>query len=162
MKSSKFKQNSKGYTLIELSVVLVLIVLIASTLTSMLTQQVQFYTRWNTQRFIAEEAPLANNIVVRLFAKADTFRVVNNKMVLGFVQDDGTTRYGELSYAAPAAPSTLGSLEYSYNNGVDAPVAWDVARGISSAAFNRVGNTLQFTLTGPYGGQVTYAATPAL
>jgi len=148
--------------LIELSVVLVLIIMIAGTLVSMLSQQVQFYTWWNTQRFIAEEAPLANNIVVRLFAKADSFRTVNDTMVLGFVQDDGTTTYGELSYAAPTAPATLGSLQYSYDNGVDTPVPWDVARGLSSANFNTVGNTLQFTLTGPYGGQVTYAATPAL
>ncbi|PQJ27557.1 prepilin-type N-terminal cleavage/methylation domain-containing protein [Rubritalea profundi] len=157
MKLFIIPKRRKGYTLIELSVVLVLVVLIASTLVSMLSQQVQFYTWWNTQRFIAEEAPLANNIVVRLFAKADTFRTVTNagatSMQLGFVQNNGTTLYGVISYNAGTS-----SLQYSYDGGA----AWNIASGLSAANFNTVGNTLQFTLTGPYGGQVTYAATPAL
>ena len=155
MKSFKSVKKAKGYTLIELTVVFVLVILIASTLTSMLSQQVQFYTWWNTQRFIAEEAPLANNIVVRLFARADSFRTITtdgvDTMQLGFVNDAGATTYGVISYNA-------GALQYSYNG----TPAWNIASGLSSASFNTVADTLQFTLTGPYGGQVTYAATPAL
>ena len=150
---TKFRKRM-AYTLIELSVVIVLVILIATTLTSMLSQQVQFYTWWNTQRFIAEEAPLANNIVVRLFAKADTFSSNGTSLTLGFVQPNGTTNYGVITHTGT-------SLKYIYNSTSPAD-EWDIARGVSAAAFNTVGNTLQFTLTSPYGGQVTYAATPAL
>ena len=170
MKSFKIPRKNKGYTLIELTVVLVLVMLIAATLVTMLTQQLQFYAWWNTQRFIAEEAPIANNIIVRLFSKADSFRTLPDPnggaptaMQLGFVDaNGGATTYGVLSYVAPVAPATLGSLQYAYDNGIIAPVAWNVASGLSGALFETVGNTLQFTLTGPYGGEVTYAATPAL
>ncbi|MEO1857999.1 MAG: hypothetical protein ABGY95_11645 [Rubritalea sp.] len=121
----------------------------------MLSQQVQFYTWWNTQKFIAEEAPLANNIVVRLFAKADTFRIETDAegastMHLGFIGDNGTT-YGVVSYNA-------GVLEYSYDGGS----SWNIISGLSAADFYTVADTLQFKLTGPYGGEITYAAAPAL
>jgi prepilin-type N-terminal cleavage/methylation domain-containing protein len=151
MKQFIIPKKRKGYTLIELSVVLVLIVMIAGILVSMLSQQVQFYTWWNTQKFIAEDAPLANNIVVRLFAKADTFSSNGSSMTLGFVEADGITRYGVISHAGS-------TLQYSYND----QASWDIVRGVPEVNFNTVGDTLQFTMTGPYGGQVTYAATPAL
>jgi prepilin-type N-terminal cleavage/methylation domain-containing protein len=167
------KNKKKGYTLIEMSVVMVLIVLIASTLTSMLGQQVQFLNWWNTQKFIAEDAPLVNNMVVRLFSQADGFQVYDNTgagttangdtLLLGFTNsDDGGKSFGRIQFDG------VDKLEYSNMEDLGAglvPVAgstWTMASGVSSATFSVAGGIMQLTLVGPYGGTITYAATPSL
>ncbi|MFC5051632.1 type II secretion system protein [Rubritalea spongiae] len=185
------RNKKKGYTLIELSVVMVLVIMIAGTLTSMLSQQVQFLSWWNTQKFIAEDAPLVNNMVVRLFSQADAFRVHNTQanalngtggtlaggtaVMLGFSSPNGGKEYGIINYNA-----ANGSIEYSNvtnNNGILSIVngdTWTMASGVAGAVFDVSNGTLngvnvagyegviEFTLTGPYGGQITYAASPSL
>lgn len=177
LENSKNRQRArKGYTLIELSVVMVLVMLIASTLVAMLTQQTQFFRWWKTQDFIAEDAPLTNAMVVRLFAQADAFRIHRNRssamdgtngvtaggraMLLGFTEGDGTKRKGVIWYAR-----ATGALWYGVVNEDDTMPnrnRWIIASGISDATFSVVNGTMQITLTGPYGGQLTYAATPSL
>lgn len=172
----RVKRQKKGYTLIELSVVIVLVVLIASTLTSMLSQQLQFFKWWNTQKFIAEDAPLANNMVVRLFSNADVFRVHSTKA--GAVAGTGGTTAGGsavcLSYAQPGGgreygvlyhDSTNQTIEYAKLTGGNAITAgdeWTLVSGIPSTSFDVVDGILAMTLTGPYGGEVTYYANSSL
>ncbi|MGJ8673210.1 prepilin-type N-terminal cleavage/methylation domain-containing protein [Rubritalea sp.] len=183
-------KSKKGYTLIELSVVMVLVVLIASTLTTMLNQQLQFLKWWNTQKFIAEDAPLVNNMVVRLFSQADAFRVCNDHaaalagtgltvtvdglganvyqgsaIIVGFSQSDGgDKRYGIISYNAVSQ-----IIEYSIVTNIGGVLTiaagdrWTMASNVASAVFSVQGSgIMQLTLTGPYGGQITYAASPSL
>lgn len=173
--SKKRQGGGKGYTLVELSVVMVLVILIASTLVTMLSQQVQFFKWWKTQDFIAEDAPLTNAMVVRLFAKADAFRIHSTKdgalagtggvtadgtaMLLGFTEGDGTKRKGVIWFDGD------NSLWYGTVNADDTMPdgnTWRIASGIAAATFAVVDSTMQLTLTGPYGGQLTYAATPSL
>ena len=195
------KQNKRrGYTLIELSVVIVLVILIASTLTAMLRQQVQFFTWWDSQKFIAEEAPLINSVVVRVFSNADTFRLHAGAnaaaakanalanvggvtagatcMVLGFADATGTKSFGLIEFVNPN-PAVPGSGQLWFNTlnaagnavalNAGAAVRWKIASGIQAANFSVVSDPalgangmMNLTLTGPYGGQVTYAATPSL
>lgn len=182
MKTSSHKKK-KGYTLIEMSVVMVLIVLIASTLSSMLGQQVQFMNWWNTQKFIAEDAPLVNNMVIRLFSNADAYRVHDGRtqaleqnvgeltgdtLLLGFAQpgndsNNATKQWGLIEYddtndrvRYTAVTNTNGTLTVNDAN------TWTMASGVEDAAFTVANGVLRVTLTGPYGGQVTYAATPTL
>lgn len=169
--------RKRGYTLIELSVVIVLVILIATTLVSMLQQQTQFIRWWKTQDFIAEDAPLTNAMVARLFSNADAFRLHDTQanailntggvvaggtaMTLGFTQPDGTRVKGLLWFQN-------NELWYGVFNaaGTAVPVAnsWRVAREVDTAnsSFSVVGGVMQLTLTGPYGGSATYAATPSL
>jgi prepilin-type N-terminal cleavage/methylation domain-containing protein len=177
------KKKKSGYTLIELSVVMVLIVLIAGTLTSMLGQQVQYLKWWNTQKFVSEDAPLVNNMVVRLFSQADAFRVhtsrtqalnqnvgalTGNTMLLGFAQPgnnnaNATKQWGMIEYDATNALIQYSSV--TNTNGVltiAADATWTMASGVADANFTVVNGILNLTLTGPYGGQLTYAATPSL
>lgn len=174
MKIYKKQKNKKGYTLIEMSVVMVLIVLIASTLTSMLGQQVQFIRWWDTQKFIAEDAPLVNNMVVRLFSQADGFQVYDNTgagttangdtLLLGFTNaGDGGKSFGRIQFDA-----ATNSLEYSNMEDLGAGLVevagstWTMASGVSGADFSVVNGIMELTLVGPFGGTITYAATPSL
>lgn len=169
----------RGYTLIELSVVMILVILISSTLVSMLAQQTQFFRWWQTQDFIAEEAPLTNAMVVRLFSNADAFRIHDTQanaildaggttaggaaMTLGFTEPDGTKIKGILWFI-PGTTELWYGVFNAAGNAVPAGNTWRVARGIDTAnsSFSVVSGTMQLTLTGPFGGQVTYAATPSL
>lgn len=180
MKKFRKQTNRKrGFTLIELSVVMVLVVIISSTLTAMLGQQLQFFKWWHTQKFIAEDAPLINSLVVRIYSNADAFRIHSTKtgalagtggtqadgeaMLLGFSQANGETAYGIIEY-------DLANEKLIYNNViVDAATGvksqggqWTIASGVADASFDIVDKTMQLTMTGPYGGQITYAATPSL
>lgn len=191
MQRTNYKKR-KGYTLIELSVVMVLVVMIASSLTAMLKQQVQFFVWWDSQKFIAEEAPLINSLVVRVFSNADAFRLHDTTanalinaggvtagatcMVLGFAQADGSKEYGLIEFDAVNGELWFNTLEVSAAGGlavaVDAAgsaIRWKIASGIDTADFSVVNDPalgdngmMNLTLTGPYGGEVTYAATPAL
>lgn len=175
----KIAKKKRGFTLIELSVVMILVVMISTTLGTMLSQQLQFFRWWHTQKFIAEDAPLINSLFVRIYSNADAFRIHSTKagalagtggatadgaaMLLGFSQPDGTTAYGVVEYDS-AAQKLL------YNNvTVDAATGdrsqgsqWTIASGVADASFDIVDSTMQLTMTGPYGGQITYAATPSL
>jgi len=173
--STPFHRRPTGFTLVELSVVFVLVVLIASALVTMLKQQVQFSTWWNTQKFIVEDAPLANNMVVRVFGKADAFKIYSDKtaalaggagttangtaMLVGYSQGDGSKKFGLVEF-----DGATNELKYNVLNDAGSGVvsSWTIAGGVSAASFDVVNSTMQLTLTGPYGGQVTYAATPSL
>ncbi len=177
MKFSNNKKKRKGYTLIELTVVLVLVVLIATTLVSMLSQQVQFYTWWNTQKFIAEDAPLTNTLVVRLLAKADNGKIYTDKatalaggagvtangtvLLLDFAQADGATIHTLIEY-----DSAEEELRYNILNAAGSAVdsSWVITSGVANASFDLLadGVSYQFTLTGPYGGQLTFATSPSI
>ncbi|MFD2159488.1 prepilin-type N-terminal cleavage/methylation domain-containing protein [Rubritalea tangerina] len=175
MKLFKHRRTRLGYTLIELSVVLVLVVLISSTLVSMLNQQVSFYSWWNTQKFIAEDAPLTNSMVVRVFSKADDIEIFADRtsaltggngvvidgevILLGFLQGDGSKKYGMIEYDGDEDELVYNVLNDAGNGVIS---SWTIATGIADASFDVVNSVHQLTLTGPYGGQVTYATTPTL
>ena len=180
MNRTKFS-SGRGYTLVELSVVMVLVVLIATTLVSMLSQQTQFIRWWKTQDFIAEDAPMTNAMVARLFSNADAFRIHTDQaaaiantgattgaaMTLGFTQPDGSRVRGLLWFQS-------GELMYGNFNAAGTAIvgSWRVAKDVntdtvagviqSSFAVDAVTGTMLLTLTGPYGGRATYGVTPSL
>lgn len=172
----KVFKKRKGYTLIELTVVLVLVMLIASSTLALFSQQVQFLNWWNTQKFIGEDAPFANSMIVRVFSKADAFKIYADRatalggtgqgvttgggvIMLGFSQADGSKDYGLIEYDA-----TNDKVDYHVLNDTASAVtsSWTIVSEVANASFEVVGGVMQLTLTGPYGGQVTYAANPSL
>lgn len=183
MKSYKYKK-AKGYTLIELSVVIVLVMMIAATLISMLNQQVQYRNWWNTQKFIAEEAPTVNNIIVRLFSQADAFRVHKDKaqalaessgdnagsaVLLGYAIPGqsgvaNSKQWGLIEYNSTAQTLEYSSVAYDASGVLAASETWTMASGIARAVFavNSTTGIFSITLNGPYGGEVTYSVTPSL
>lgn len=175
MKISTKDKTSKGFTLIELSIVMILVILIAGSLVTMMRQQVLFFKWWNTQNFIAEEAPLINSAVVRIFSNANNFTIFSDLNAIT-TQQAGVTADGDailLIFSQPDGSSARGAIvfdstegELVYNNlnatGTSVTSSWVIARGIEDASFDVVADTMQLTLKGPYGGELTYAATPTL
>lgn len=70
----RFK-NSHGFTLVEATVVVIISMMIAAMGLSLVSQQVFFHRILSNQRFIAEDAPLASNLLSRSINKADRFLI---------------------------------------------------------------------------------------
>ncbi|WP_159434930.1 PilW family protein [Rubritalea squalenifaciens] len=169
----------KGYTLIELVVVMMLGLLLATTSTMMLSQQVNFYTMLNSQKFVLEEAPVANSMMVRILSQADAFRIHGSQadalsdtnglvangstMVIGFAQPDGSREFGLIEFTKADGAST-GTLKF-HKLSPDASTiisSWTITGGASNVTFGIQNGILIMTLTGPYGGQIQYAASSSL
>ncbi|WP_018970146.1 prepilin-type N-terminal cleavage/methylation domain-containing protein [Rubritalea marina] len=172
----KISKKRKGYTLIELTVVMVLVMLIATATLGLFQQQIQFLNWWNTQKFIGEDAPFANSMIVRVFSKADEFKIYADQatalggtgvgttaggavIMLGFSQADGSKDYGLIAYDAANDRVDFHVLNATAT-GIDS--SWTIVSGVANASFDVVGGVMQLQLTGSYGGQVTYAANPSL
>jgi len=169
----------RGFTLIEMGVVLILSLLIASTSVTMLNQQVNFYQWLNSQNFLLQEAPVTNSLVVRILSQADAFRIHATQaealsdtnglttggqvLVVGFSQPDGSQRYGILQFQRDVGDAT-GVLSYSPLNEAGTAVnsTWTVTSGAADIEFGIDNGILIITMTGPYGGELTYAATSSL
>lgn len=174
-----FRLLRRGFTLIEMGVVLVLSLLIASTSVTMLNQQVSFYQWLNSQNFLLQEAPVTNSLVVRILSQADAFRIHSIEedalsdtnglttggkvLVVGFSQPDGSQRYGLLKFEKEDGDPT-GIFSYSPLNEAGTAVAstWTITSGAADIEFGIVNGILIIEMTGPYGGQLTYAATSSL
>lgn len=169
----------RAYTLIEISVVLVLIMLVASTLTTMLHQQLNFVTWLNSQNFLVEKAPITNNMMVRILSQADAFRIHNSKedalsdvngvtsggsvLVLGFSQPDGSREYGLVEFSRESGNNTGEIRYYTLNQAGDTSVSsWRVSSGIADVQFGITNGVLIMELTGPFGGTIKYAASSSL
>jgi len=179
----------RGFTLIEMTVVLVLAAVVAFASTMMLNQQVNFY-RWLTaQNFILQEAPVANNLVVRILSQADAFRIHNNRadalsdtnglttggtsLVIGFAKPDGTRQFGLIEFNIVPGDAT-GVL--TYTSLVRPPIVtptvlpdlvvdseWIITTGAANVTFGIDANgVLVMDMTGPKGGNIQYAASSSL
>lgn len=169
----------RGFTLIEMTVVIVLAVLIASTGTMMMSQQVSFYKWLNAQSFVLEEAPIANSLVVRIMSQADAFRIhgttadaladingltANGKvLVVGFAQPNGDKEYGLIEFTTQAGAAT-GSLKFHKLNtaGTSIVSSWTITNGAANVDFSFQNGILIMDMTGPYGAQIQYAASSSL
>lgn len=169
----------RAYTLIELSVVMVLVMLVASTLTTMLHQQLNFFGWLNTQNFLVEKAPVTNNMMVRILSQADAFRIHTSKadalsdingvtangsvLVLGFSQPDGSREYGLVEFSKASGKNTGEIRYYTLNQAGDTSVSsWRVSSGIADVKFGITNGVLIMELTCPYGGKIKYAASSSL
>lgn len=169
----------RGVTLIEMTVTMVLVMLIASTSLVMLNQQTDFYVWLNSQKFLVDDAPATNSLVVRILSQADAFKVHTSQsdalastggvtsggsiLVLGFAQPDGSREYGMLEFSKGSGAAT-GSLTYSVlsQSGSSVNSSWTVANGIADATFEIENGILLFKMTGPFGAKIQHAASSSL
>lgn len=170
----------RAFTLIEVTVVMILVVMVASTLTVMLSQQVHFLSWLNTQKFLVEKAPVTNNMMVRILSQADAFRIHRSKsealadsngvtsagtvLVLGFSQPDGSREYGLIDFSIASGENT-GELRYYVleQDGATEVSSWVISSGIGAVDFSISDEgVLIMQLTGPYGETIKYAASSSL
>lgn len=146
------KQNvPAGFTILELTVVMVVGLMIAMITMSLMSQQLATFQILRGQNFMMREAPQVNSLLNRLVSRSDSLLVdqVNDKLTLTFINpiDNSATtaeivfENGNLVYKGPTSTwnisTQLQNVEFSYDHGV-----------------------LLITLTGPNDGEIKYSTTP--
>jgi hypothetical protein len=164
----------RGFTLIELTIAMVLGIAIGGMVISLFNQQLVFLNLYRSQSFLTEEAPLISMNVSRIVGKADRFRLhdsVNDALsgtnprladspvvVLNFRQPDGTMRASILSFEDRGNGPAL----YYYVvpvSGVLGEPQWFISNKPADVGFTIDQGVLRMTLTGPAGEQITYSGT---
>jgi prepilin-type N-terminal cleavage/methylation domain-containing protein len=168
--STKLRKR-RGFTLLETSLAISVVLGLSVALVSMLQQHVTFMGLVQRQSFLASEAPQIGNLVGRLFGSADHFFVYSNRddalagadpvLVDGeavrlFIQGvDGETT----EIWVTVESSTVGTDKilrcYSILPG-KTEKSWTVREGLAGAAFHCNQGVLGVTLQGPTGEEISY------
>ncbi len=173
MKTS-IRRIRRGFTLIELTVAIMMGIATGSMVLALFNQQLAFLKIYQSQNFLTEEAPVISVYVSRLIGKADRFRLHDSVAdalsgsnvrltsspvaVLNFRQPDGTMRATILSFEDRGDGPAL----YYYVvpvNGVLGEPQWAVSRRPSDVSFSLEQGVLRMRLIGPAGEQITYSGT---
>lgn len=167
----------RGFTLIELSIAIMMGMAIGAMVITLFNQQLTFLRIFRAQNFLTEEAPVISMYVSRLIGKADRFRLHQNMadalsganpqltpspvVVLNFRQPDGTVQATILAFQDLGSGSAL----YYYvvpavipAGGLPAPT-WTVSKVPRDVSFSMVNGVLRMVLTGPQGEEITYSGT---
>lgn len=164
----------RGFTLIELTIAMVMGIAIGGMVIALFNQQLAFLRLYQTQNFLTDEAPVISLYVSKLVGKADRFRLHDSVqdalvganprltsspvVVLNFRQPDGTVRASILSFENRGSGPAL----YYYvvpSNGILAEPQWYVSNKPSNVQFGMQEGVLRMMLTGPAGEQITYSGT---
>lgn len=164
----------RGFTLIELSVALVMGVMISGMVLALFNQQLAFLTIYNTQNFLTEEAPMVSNYVGRIVGRAERFRLhdtvddalsgTNPRLtsspvvVLNFREPSGSMRATILSFEDRGAGNAL----YYYivpETGTLGDPQWFITNQAANVQFSMEQGILRMILTGPQGESITYSGT---
>lgn len=158
----------RGFTLIELTMAMLLGMAISGMVMLLFNQQLAFLRLYQTQSFLTDEAPLISLYVSKLVGKSDRFRLHDSVedallgrnprdisspvVVLNFRQPDGTVRASILAFERNAL--------YYYvvpSDGVPSEPQWYVSNKPTDVQFGMQEGVLRMTLTGPAGEQITYS-----
>ena len=164
----------RGFTLIELTVVMMMGMMTGAMVLALFNQQLAFIRIYQAQSFLIEEAPVINIFVNKLVGKADRFRLHDSVAdalagknprltaspvaLLNYRQPDGTMRASILSFETSGTSHML----YYYVvpvNGVLGPPQWSITNKAANVQFTMDQGILRVILTGPAGEQITYSGT---
>lgn len=164
----------RGFTLIELTVSIMMGVATAGMVMALFNQQLAFLNIYQKQNFLAEEAPMISLYVSRLVGKADRFRLHDNVAdalagvrtrttpspvaVLNFRQPDGTIRATILSFERSGTGTALNYYVVPVSGLLGAP-QWSVTKQPTNVTFSMEQGVLRMALTGPNGELITYSGT---
>lgn len=173
MKSASNRKR-RGFTLIELSVAIMLGMATGAMVLTLFNQQLVFLRIFKDQNFLTDEAPIISNYVSRLIGKADRFRLhatvedalsgtnprltASPVVVLNFKQPDGTLRASILSFATLPTGRGLYYYRVSEAGNLNAPL-WAVTKAPTDVSFAVEQGVLRMRLTGPRSEQITYSGT---
>lgn len=171
MKNS-LKALRKGFTLLEMTVVMLVGLGLASMVMAMLNQQITFLNIFRAQSFLSEEAPIISNHVSKLLGSAERFRMHESLedalagenarltsspvLVLNFRQPDGTVRAGILSFEDRGQGDSL----YYYvvpTSGVLSEPEWVVTNKAADVEFFMDSGIIITRLTGPAGEEISFS-----
>jgi type II secretory pathway pseudopilin PulG len=164
----------RGFTLIELSIAMMMGIATGGMVLALCNQQLAFLKLYKAQSFLTDEAPIISMYVSRLIGKADRFRLhdsVNDALsganprltnspvvLLNFREPDGTMRAAILSFENRGTGPAL----YYYVvpvSGLLGDPQWAVTKVPSNVDFSMSEGVLRMTLTGPKKERITYSGT---
>ncbi len=162
----------RAFTLMELTVVMILGVMIGSMLIAIFNQQLAFLRIYHAQRFLTDEAPVISTYMNRLVGKADRFRLHDSVAdalsgdnprtssspvcVLNFRQADGTARASILAFETTDDGSRLNYYVVPESGPLSTP-EWSITDRATNVEFFMEQGILRTRLTGPEGEQITYS-----
>lgn len=166
------KSRKQGFTLIELTVAMLVGLTVSAMLMAMLNQQITFLKIFRAQSFLNEEAPIVSNHVSKLLLNAERFRLHASLedalagedpkltdspvVVLNFRQPDGTVRAGILSFEDLGDGPAL----YYYvvpESGVLGEPEWAITNKPTNVSFFVESGIIRTRLTGPAGEVITFS-----
>ncbi len=163
----------KGFTLLELTLAIMVGMTIGGIILAMVNQQVAFLRIFHAQSFLNEEAPIISNHVSKLLGHADRFRlhgsmdeaISNTKprltnspvLVLNFRQPDGTMRAGILSFEDRGEGVALYYYLVPVSPGVLGEPVWAVTNKPTNVSFFMDAGVIRTRLTGPAGEEIIFS-----
>lgn len=172
------KSKKSGFTLVEMTVVILFGLALASTGMVLLNQQIHTARIFSQQDFVLNEAPQINTSLTALLGKADAIRLHPNfddaienanplitggkTLVAAFRNFDNTTTFGIISLETSSGRPQLNYYFYDPNQTAptQANPSWVVSRKVTDADFSLIDGLFQTTLTGPNTEQITYTVSP--
>jgi hypothetical protein len=170
--SRHLRSARKGFTLIELSLAIMLGMAIGAMSLALFNQQLAFLRIYRAQNFLTEEAPIISMHVSKLVGKAERFRLHDSVadalsganprsaaspvLVLNFRQPDGVIRAGILSFEDRGSGLAL----YYYVvplSGVLGTPQWHITKVPTQVVFAVEQGILRMSLSGPNGELITYS-----
>lgn len=171
---TNFNRWRRGFTLLELTIAIMLGLAVSSMVLVLFNQQLAFLKIYRAQNFLTEEAPIISVYVSRIVGKADRFRLHDNLadalanvrsrntaspvVVLNFRQPDGTMRATILSFENRGTGLALNYYVVPKTGVLGAP-QWAVTKQPTDVSFSMNQGVLMMALTGPAGEQITYSGT---
>lgn len=165
----------RGFTLLELSIAIMLGMAVGSMVIALFNQQLTFLKIYKTQSFLTEESPIISMYVSRLIGKADRFRLhdtvddaltgANPRLtespvvVLNFRQPDGTMRATILSFEKRGTKPLALYYYVVPLSGVLGEPQWAVTKSPKKVRFTMEQGVLRMNLTGPADELITYSGT---
>ncbi len=166
---SSRRARRAGFTLLELSTAMGLMLILGSSLVAMLQQHVTFMGLAQRQSFLADEAPKIGNLVGRIFGQADHFLVydTHDAAVAGATPVLAGGRAVRLYFRAAdqsteirivsVQPLASGvDLRFHHTQADGSQVSWSICDRLSDATFAADQGILTITLNGPNGEEITY------
>lgn len=169
-----FRKGRIGaFTLVEMSMVMLMLLLLSAVLLLMLQSHVNFMRIMGSYTFLRDDAPQVNNMLTGIFGKADSYRIyssasnakantgsinIDGKAVrLSFRNPDGSYDEGIVAFEVVAGEAKLNF--YSFDGAWGGTPNWTISQQASAVTFADDTGILLVTLTGPNGEQVTYGGT---
>ena len=166
------KQDHSGFTLLEMSAAMAVMMVVSTALVAMMQQHVTFLQMCQQQVFLTSEAPKIGNLLNRILNNADHYFVYATKEdALGnglptlasgsavklFFKSAAQTTETRILSVEPSAPETSGTSLRFYTPQTTGPeTSWTVTSKIRAASFQSGEGILSITLLGPNKEQVTY------
>lgn len=166
-------RKPRGSTLIEMSVVMLATLAIASASLALISQQVSFTRMLRNQAFLLEEAPMINNLLSPMLGRVDSYRIYpdvagakaggagvttnGNALLLSF-----RNSINQFEYAILAAEDQGDGTErlgyYYYRSGAwGSQPDWVLSNIVANVTFYIENGVLRVQLTGRTGEQITYS-----